>query len=509
LNYTLKNNMKKKAGLIILDGWGIGAKDDSDGVFLAKTPFFDNLINQYPNAHLTTFGKEVGLPDGQMGNSEVGHLNIGAGRIVYQDLLRINNAIEDGSFFKNPQLLKAIRTATNNKSAIHLMGLVSEGGVHSSLNHLLSLCSFLKENFSGRVYIHGFSDGRDCGPTTGIESFEKLHHHIHNSNIVLSSIIGRYYAMDRDQRWERIKKAYDLLIDGTGEIKEDYSTAFKESYSKEITDEFLEPVKIKDNNGTILDNDLVVCFNFRTDRCRQITTALTQSNLSEHGMKIKPLHFYTMTNYDKTFKNIEVIYDKDNLSMTLGEVLSNNNKKQLRIAETEKYPHVTYFFSGGREQVFDGESRIVVSSPKVATYDLQPEMSAEKVASSTVDFLEEKRPDFLCLNFANPDMVGHTGVQNAIINACETVDNCLKKVVNSLMELDYSVIIIADHGNADKLKNKDGSPHTAHTLNMVPVIVLDQNVKVVQNGKLADIAPSILKLMEIEKPKEMSGESII
>ena len=501
--------MKKKAGLIILDGWGIGAKDDSDGVFLAKTPFFDNLINQYPNAHLTTFGKEVGLPDGQMGNSEVGHLNIGAGRIVYQDLLRINNAIEDGSFFKNPQLLKAIRTATNNKSAIHLMGLVSEGGVHSSLNHLLSLCSFLKENFSGRVYIHGFSDGRDCGPTTGIESFEKLHHHIHNSNIVLSSIIGRYYAMDRDQRWERIKKAYDLLIDGTGEIKEDYSTAFKESYSKEITDEFLEPVKIKDNNGTILDNDLVVCFNFRTDRCRQITTALTQSNLSEHGMKIKPLHFYTMTNYDKTFKNIEVIYDKDNLSMTLGEVLSNNNKKQLRIAETEKYPHVTYFFSGGREQVFDGESRIVVSSPKVATYDLQPEMSAEKVASSTVDFLKEKRPDFLCLNFANPDMVGHTGVQNAIINACETVDNCLKKVVNSLMELDYSVIIIADHGNADKLKNKDGSPHTAHTLNMVPVIVLDQNVKVVQNGKLADIAPSILKLMEIEKPKEMSGESII
>ena len=315
--------------------------------------------------------------------------------------------------------------------------------------------------------------------------------------------------MDRDQRWERIKKAYDLLIDGTGEIKEDYSTAFKESYSKEITDEFLEPVKIKDNNGTILDNDLVVCFNFRTDRCRQITTALTQSNFSEHGMKIKPLHFYTMTNYDKTFKNIEVIYDKDNLPMTLGEVLSNNNKKQLRIAETEKYPHVTYFFSGGREQVFDGESRIVVSSPKVATYDLHPEMSAEKVASSTVDFLKEKRPDFLCLNFANPDMVGHTGVQNAIIKACETVDNCLKKVVNSLMELDYSVIIIADHGNADKLKNKDGSPHTAHTLNMVPVIVLDQNVKVVQNGKLADIAPSILKLMEIEKPKEMSGESII
>lgn len=509
MNYTLKNNMKKKAGLIILDGWGIGAKDDSDGVFLANTPFFDNLINNNPNAHLTTFGKEVGLPDGQMGNSEVGHLNIGAGRIVYQDLLRINNAIEDGSFFKNPQLLKAIQTANKNKSAIHLMGLVSEGGVHSSLNHLLSLCSFLKENFSGRVYIHGFSDGRDCGPNTGIESFEKLHHHIHNSNIVLSSIIGRYYAMDRDQRWERIKKAYDLLVDGVGEIKEDYSTAFKESYSNKITDEFLEPVKIKNNKGTILDNDLVVCFNFRTDRCRQITTALTQNNFSEHGMKVKPLHFYTMTNYDRTFKNVEVIYDKDNLPMTLGEVLSNNNKKQLRIAETEKYPHVTYFFSGGREQEFDGESRIVVSSPKVATYDLQPEMSAEEVASSAVDFLKENTPDFLCLNFANPDMVGHTGVPNAIIKACEIVDKCLKKLVNCLIELDYSIIIIADHGNADKLKNKDGSAHTAHTVNMVPVIVLDKNVKVVENGKLADIAPSILKLMDIDKPNEMSGVSII
>jgi 2,3-bisphosphoglycerate-independent phosphoglycerate mutase len=509
LNYTLKNNMKKKAGLIILDGWGIGAKDDSDGVFISKTPFFDSLINKYPNAHLTTFGKQVGLPDGQMGNSEVGHLNIGAGRIVYQDLLRINNEIEDGSFFKNPQLLKAIQTATKNKSAIHLMGLVSDGCVHSSLDHLLSLCSFLKENFSGRVYIHGFSDGRDCGPNTGIESFEKLHHHIHNSNIVLSSVIGRYYAMDRDQRWERIKKAYDLLVDGIGEIKEDYSTAFKESYSNEISDEFLEPVKIKNNKGTILDNDLVLCFNFRTDRCRQITTVLTQNNFSEYEMKIKPLHFYTMTNYDRTFKNVEVIYDKDILAMTLGEVLSNNNKKQLRIAETEKYPHVTYFFSGGREKEFDGESRIVVSSPKVATYDLKPEMSAEKVTSSAIDFLKEKTPDFLCLNFANPDMVGHTGVQNAIVKACETVDNCLEKLVKCLTELDYSIIIIADHGNADKMKNKDGSAHTAHTVNMVPVIVVDQNVKVVENGKLADIAPSILKLMEIDKPKEMSGESII
>ena len=509
MSYSLKNNMEKKVGLIILDGWGVGAKDDSDGVHLAKTPFFDNLINKYPNAHLKTFGKDVGLPDGQMGNSEVGHLNIGAGRIVYQDLLRINNAIEDGSFFKNSQLLKAIQTATKNKSAIHLMGLVSTGGVHSSLDHLLSLCSFLKENFSGRVYIHGFSDGRDCGPNTGIESFEKLHQHIHNSNIVLSSIIGRYYAMDRDQRWERIKKAYDLLVDGIGEIKENYSTAFKESYSNDITDEFFEPVKIKNKKGTILDNDLVICFNFRTDRCRQITTVLTQKNFSEHGMEIKSIYFYTMTNYDRTFKNVEVIYDKDNLTMTLGEVLSNKNKKQLRIAETEKHPHVTYFFSGGRENEFDGEYRIVVNSPKVATYDLQPEMSAEQVTSSAVDFLNQNKPDFLCLNFANPDMVGHTGVQKAIIKACETVDNCLERLVNCLIELDYSIIIIADHGNADKMKNKDGSAHTAHTVNMVPVIVLDQNIKVVENGKLADIAPSILKLMDIDKPKEMTGVSLI
>ena len=509
MSYSLKNNMEKKVGLIILDGWGVGAKDDSDGVHLAKTPFFDNLINKYPNAHLKTFGKDVGLPDGQMGNSEVGHLNIGAGRIVYQDLLRINNAIEDGSFFKNSQLLKAIQTATKNNSAIHLMGLVSTGGVHSSLDHLLSLCSFLKENFSGSVYIHGFSDGRDCGPNSGIESFKKLNEHIQDSNIVLSSIIGRYYAMDRDQRWERIKKAYDLLVDGIGEIKQDYSIAFNESYSNKITDEFFEPVKIKNNEGTIQDNDLVICFNFRTDRCRQITTVLTQKNFSEHGMEIKSIYFYTMTNYDRTFKNVEVIYDKDNLTMTLGEVLSNKNKKQLRIAETEKHPHVTYFFSGGRENEFDGEYRIVVNSPKVATYDLQPEMSAEQVASSAVDFLNQNTPDFLCLNFANPDMVGHTGVQKAIIKACETVDNCLERLVNCLIELDYSIIIIADHGNADKMKNKDGSAHTAHTVNMVPVIVLDQNIKVVENGKLADIAPSILKLMDIDKPKEMTGVSLI
>ena len=411
--------MDKKTALIILDGWGIGAKDNSDGVHLAKTPFFDSLMKNHPNAQLKTFGKEVGLPEGQMGNSEVGHLNIGAGRVVYQDLLRINNAIKDGSFFKNKQLLKAIEIANKNNSAIHLMGLVSEGGVHSSLNHLLSLCTFLKENFKGKVFIQGFSDGRDCSPKSGISAFDKLEKHILNTNISISSIIGRYYAMDRDQRWERIQKAYNLLTKAEGVLKKDCQTAFKESYSNEITDEFLDPVKIKNSEGSINNNDVVICFNFRTDRCRQITTALTQKDFIDYDMKSQSLSYFTMTNYDRSFKNIEVIYDKENLSMTIGEVLSNNNKKQLRIAETEKYPHVTYFFSGGREEKFKGESRIVVSSPKVATYDLQPEMSAEKVTSNATNFIKDQLPDFICLNFANPDMVGHTGIPAAIIRACE------------------------------------------------------------------------------------------
>lgn len=500
--------MDKKTALIILDGWGIGAKDSSDGVHLAKTPFFDSLMKNHPNAQLKTFGKEVGLPEGQMGNSEVGHLNIGAGRVVYQDLLRINNAIKDGSFFKNKQLLKAIEIANKNNSAIHLMGLVSEGGVHSSLNHLLSLCTFLKENFKGKVFIQGFSDGRDCSPKSGISAFDKLEKHILNTNISISSIIGRYYAMDRDQRWERIQKAYNLLTKAEGVLKKDCQTAFKESYSNEITDEFLDPVKIKNSEGSINNNDVVICFNFRTDRCRQITTALTQKDFIDYDMKSQSLSYFTMTNYDRSFKNIEVIYDKENLSMTIGEVLSNNNKKQLRIAETEKYPHVTYFFSGGREEKFKGESRIVVSSPKVATYDLQPEMSAEKVTSNATNFIKDHLPDFICLNFANPDMVGHTGIPAAIIRACEKVDQCLEKIINCLDELDYSAIIIADHGNADKMINNDGSSHTAHTLNMVPIIIFDKDIEAIENGKLADVAPSLLHLMNIKKPNEMSGNSL-
>ena len=500
--------MDKKTALIILDGWGIGAKDDSDGVHLAKTPFFDHLMQNNPNAQLKTFGKEVGLPDGQMGNSEVGHLNIGAGRVVYQDLLRINNAIEDGSFFNNKQLLKAVKIANKNNSAIHLMGLVSEGGVHSSLDHLLSLCTFLNEKFKGKVFIQGFTDGRDCSPNSGMLAFDKLEKHISKSNISISSIIGRYYAMDRDQRWERIQRAYNLLTKAEGVIKIDCQTAFKESYDKEITDEFFEPVKIKNTEGIIKNNDVVICFNFRTDRCRQITTALTQKDFAEYNMHSKSLNYFTMTNYDRSFQNIEVIYDKENLSMTLGEVLSINNKNQLRIAETEKYPHVTYFFSGGREEKFKGESRIVVSSPKVATYDLQPEMSAEKVTSSAINFLKDNVPDFICLNFANPDMVGHTGISHAIIKACEKVDQCLELLFKSLQEFNYSVVIIADHGNADKMINKDGSSHTAHTINMVPVIVYDKDVQSIKNGKLSDIAPTLLNLMNIKKPIEMSGESL-
>ncbi len=501
--------MDKKAALIILDGWGYGSKDDSDGIHISKTPFFDSLVKTYPNALLKTFGKDVGLPTGQMGNSEVGHINIGAGRVIFQDLLRINNAIADESFFSNTELLKSIEIAYKNNSSIHLMGLVSEGGVHSSLEHLLALCSLLEKSFKGNVYIHGFTDGRDCSPISGASAFSKLEKHIRNTNIEISSIIGRYYAMDRDQRWERIKKAYDLLIHAKGDLVKDSKTAFEESYNKGITDEFLEPKKVSNLNGTIKKEDVVICFNFRTDRCRQITTALTQKNFPKFEMTTQNLSYFTMTNYDRSFKNIQVIYDKENITNTLGETISLNNKKQLRIAETEKYPHVTYFFSGGRETLFKGESRIVVPSPKVSTYDLKPEMSAYDVTKKAINFIEDELPDFVCLNFANPDMVGHTGVPKAIIKACETVDQCLERIISFLKSYNYSSVVIADHGNADKMKNKDGSVHTAHTLNMVPIVVVNKDVINVKNGRLADVAPTILKLMRLEKPLEMSGFSLI
>ena len=501
--------MDKKAALIILDGWGIGKGDSSDGISQAKTPTFDHLINKYPNGVLKTFGENVGLPKGQMGNSEVGHLNIGAGRIVYQDLLKIDNAISDKTFFNHPQLLSLIKNANKNKKRIHLLGLVSKGGVHSSLNHLLALCELLKKQTSNDVFIHGVTDGRDCSPKSGLASFEELDHCISGSNIKLATIIGRYYAMDRDQRWERIKLAYDLLVHKKGNIKSDFKMAFENTYQNDVTDEFIKPIVIEGVNGAVQENDVLICFNFRTDRCRQITTVLTQRDFPDYQMNKIPLNYYTMTNYDKRFVGVNVIYDKANLPMTLGEVLTSAAKTQLRISETEKYPHVTYFFNGGREQEFAGESRIVVDSPKVATYDLKPEMSAFEVTKQAISFINTNQPDFICLNYPNPDMVGHTGIPEAIIEACQTVDSCLLDLLKTLEKFKYSVVIIADHGNADKMTNEDGTPHTAHTVNLVPLIVLSNKIKRIKNGILADVAPTILDLMDVQKSQEMTGNSLL
>ena len=494
--------MSKKSALIILDGWGIGNQDNTDGVYKANTPNFDQYLSQYPNAVLKTFGENVGLPKGQMGNSEVGHLNIGAGRIVYQDLLKIDNAIKDKTFYKNQQLLSLINHANQNNKRIHLLGLVSKGGVHSSLNHLIALCELFKNEVNSSVFIHGVTDGRDCNPKSGLQAFKELDSYIYKSNIQIATIIGRYYAMDRDQRWGRIKLAYDLFVNGHGEVKAHFTDAFEDSYKNKVTDEFIKPVKMLGVRGQIYEDDIVLCFNFRTDRCRQITTALTQENFPKYNMKSLSLNYYTMTNYDKKFRNVNVIFDKENISMTLGEVISKSSKTQLRIAETEKYPHVTYFFSGGREKEFTGESRIMANSPKVATYDLQPEMSAIEITKKAISFIDSNKPDFICLNYANADMVGHTGVPEAIIKACQTVDNCLGEIVKTLMNYNYSIVIIADHGNADKMINDDGSPHTAHTLNLVPIVVIDSETQNLNDGVLADVATTILDLMKLNQPKE-------
>tara|TARA_Y100000589_G_scaffold128279_1_gene122177 strand:- start:1673 stop:3181 length:1509 start_codon:yes stop_codon:yes gene_type:complete len=501
--------MSKKSALIILDGWGIGDQDNTDGVYKANTPNFDQYLSQYPNAVLKTFGENVGLPKGQMGNSEVGHLNIGAGRIVYQDLLKIDNAIKDKTFYKNQQLLSLINHANQNNKRIHLLGLVSKGGVHSSLNHLIALCELFKNEVNSSVFIHGVTDGRDCNPKSGLQAFKELDSYIYKSNIQIATIIGRYYAMDRDQRWERIKLAYDLFVNGHGEVKAHFTDAFEDSYKNKVTDEFIKPVKMLGVRGQIYEDDIVLCFNFRTDRCRQITTALTQENFPKYNMKSLSLNYYTMTNYDKKFRNVNVIFDKENISMTLGEVISKSSKTQLRIAETEKYPHVTYFFSGGREKEFTGESRIMANSPKVATYDLQPEMSAIEITKKAISFIDSNKPDFICLNYANADMVGHTGVPEAIIKACQTVDNCLGEIVKTLMNDNYSVVIIADHGNADKMINDDGSPHTAHTLNLVPIVVIDSETQNLNDGVLADVATTILDLMKLNQPKQMTGTSLL
>ena len=503
----------KKVALLILDGWGLGDGSKSDAIANAQTPFVTSLYKKYPHNTLRTSGEDVGLPEGQMGNSEVGHLNIGAGRVVYQDLALINKAIREKTIDKNDQLIKAFEFAKQNNKSLHLMGLVSEGGVHSSQLHLHYLCDLAKAYELPNVFIHVFTDGRDTDPKSGLEYLKNLQNHIKNSPAKIASVIGRYYAMDRDKRWERIKFAYDLLLHGTGKKTQNIIEAIEESYAENITDEFIKPVVTIDAAGNpvglIKENDVVICFNFRTDRCREITQVLTQQDMPEGGMQILPLYYVTMTNYDHTFKNIHVLYDKDNLVMTLGEVLEAANKKQIRIAETEKYPHVTFFFSGGREKEFKGEKRIMVPSPKVATYDLKPEMSAVDLTNSIVPEIEKGESDFICLNFANADMVGHTGVYDAIVKAVETVDTCVNRVVEAGLKNGYSFIIIADHGNADYVINPDGSPNTAHSKNPVPCILIDADYKNVKEGKLADIAPTILTLMGIRIPNEMTGEVLV
>ena len=501
--------MTNHFGLIILDGWGIGDKSASDAISAANTPFMDSLLHTYPHATLTTFGEDVGLPEGQMGNSEVGHLNIGAGRIVYQELTRINKSIRDGEFQKNPVLLTAFDLAKARNAKVHFIGLVSEGGVHSSQAHLHVLCDMANAHGLEKVFVHAFTDGRDCDPKSGLGFIQKLEGHLTKSNGKIASIIGRYYAMDRDKRWERIAKAYQLLTKGIGTTATSATEAIRESYENGVTDEFIEGF-ILEPTGIIENGDIVISFNFRTDRPREITTVLTQEAFPAYEMSPLDIHYCTMTNYDASYKGLNVVFEKDNLINTLGEVISNMDRTQVRIAETEKYPHVTFFFSGGREEPFLGENRLLVNSPKVATYDLQPEMSAPEVRDRIVSSITREKPNFICLNFANPDMVGHTGVFSAITKAVETVDACLQDVVTAGRANGYEFLIIADHGNADFAVNPDGTPNTAHSLNPVPVILVtdDSGVKL-NNGILADVAPTILNRMRLAAPIEMTGKSLL
>ena len=501
----------KKTVLIILDGWGLGDTSKSDAIYNANTPFVDSLYTKYPNSELKTFGQYVGLPKGQMGNSEVGHLNIGAGRIVYQDLAKINLSCEDNSIAQMENLKKSFAYAVQNKKPLHLIGLVSDGGIHSHQNHLYKLCQLANKAGVKNVFIHAFTDGRDCDPKSGKGFIKKLEQNLFGAKI--ASVCGRYYAMDRDKRWERIKLSYDLMIKAKGEKSQNLQESIQNSYNNGVTDEFIKPLIAVDEKNQpiaqIKEDDAVICFNFRTDRCRQITTVLTQTSFPEFEMDTLNLHYTTLTNYDKTFKNIEVIYDKENIKNTLGEVLEQNKKSQIRIAETEKYPHVTFFFSGGREKEFVGEKRIIVNSPKVPTYDLQPQMSAPEVTATIISELEKGATDFVCLNFANPDMVGHTGNYNAIVKAIETVDVCTQKVVEAGLKNDYAFLIIADHGNADFAINTDGSSNTSHSTNPVPCFALNTGFNNIENGKLADIAPTILQIMGIKAPNQMTGKSLI
>ncbi len=496
-----------------MDGWGLGKIPSADAIQHANTPYVSSLYNKYPNTTLITCGEDVGLPDGQMGNSEVGHLNLGAGRIVYQELQRINVSIRDGEFYQNEQLLASIHTAKNNNKPLHLLGLVSDGGVHSHTLHLKAITSLCATEGLQEVYIHAFTDGRDTDPKSGLAYISDLQKHLDETAGRIATVSGRYYAMDRDKRWDRIKLAYDAMVNGTGETATNPIIAVKQSYAKGVTDEFILPTVILQDDkpvASIQDDDVVICFNFRTDRCREITQVLTQQDLHELNMHKLNLHYTTMTEYDKTFKNVHVIFENDNLVNTLGEVLMNHNKKQIRIAETEKYPHVSFFFSGGREVPFEGETRLMVPSPKVATYDLQPEMSAVEITDKLIPEIENETADFIVLNYANADMVGHTGVFEAVIKAVETVDACVKRVVTTGLQHGYATLLTADHGNADYMKNEDGSPNTQHSLNLVPLFIISKEFKGnIHPGKLGDIAPTILHIMDIPIPDDMKGNILI
>ncbi|HEX6845566.1 MAG TPA: 2,3-bisphosphoglycerate-independent phosphoglycerate mutase [Chitinophagaceae bacterium] len=504
----------KKVILLIMDGWGLGKVASADAIQNAKTPFVSSFYSKYSNTTLVTCGEAVGLPAGQMGNSEVGHLNLGAGRIVYQELQRINVAIRDGSFAKNDVLLQAIRLARKNNKPLHLLGLVSNGGVHSHIEHLKAIIDVCKKENLSDVFIHAFTDGRDCDPKSGLGFIKDLQEHLNRSVGKIASVSGRYYAMDRDKRWERIKLAYDAMVNGLGEKATDAIEAVERSYHNNVTDEFIKPTVIiaEDQQPLtkIKEDDVAICFNFRTDRCREITQVLTQMDLPGYAMKKLSLHYTTMTEYDKTYSDVNVIFDTDNLNNTLGEILQQHGLKQIRIAETEKYPHVSFFFSGGREKPFDGEKRIMIASPKVATYDLKPEMSAYEVTEALLPEIKNKTADFICLNYANADMVGHTGVWEAAIKAVETVDNCVGQIVTAGLENGYTTFLTADHGNSDYMINEDGSPNTAHTMNPVPFFIIDNEWKgKIKPGKLGDIAPTILTMMRLPIPKEMTGEVLI
>ena len=505
--------MNKKVILMILDGWGKSPDPKVSAIDNAHTPFIDSLYTKYPNAQLRTDGLNVGLPEGQMGNSEVGHMNLGAGRIVYQDLAKLNLAVANKTMSQEKPLMDALNYAKKNNKSVHFLGLVSDGGVHSHTSHLRGLIDVAQANGNQKMFVHAFTDGRDVDPKSGMNYISDLEHYLQNTPAKLASIIGRYYAMDRDKRWERVKLAYNLLVNGIGTKSTNAYQSVVASYAANVTDEFIQPICMVDAMqepiATIKEDDVVIFFNFRTDRGRELTEVLSQRDLHEFNMHKLNLYFVTMTNYDETYQNVHVIYDKDNVTETLGEVLEKANKKQIRIAETEKYPHVTFFFSGGREEPFAGETRILKNSPKVATYDLQPEMSAFELKDALIPELNKGEVDFVCLNFANGDMVGHTGVMAAAIKACEAVDVCVKEVVEAALANNYTTIIIADHGNCETMINPDGSPNTAHTTNPVPIILVDKDLKHIQNGVLGDIAPTILDLMGIEKPAVMTCHSLV